>query len=149
MRFHRQTGIAMIVALAVLLALNFWCWQPGIGGGSGGRPPGAELELFYGWPATYQAEWWRSEDQTLTQRLLQTAPLCRPGDEMERQARYFGAPAALADLAFALAVLFAIGAAVESLARRSVSIYRIAGLLVALLVMVLVLAVAERLDTHL
>ena len=149
MRLHAWTWVVLGLLLAVLLATNCWSWQPGTGGGAGGRPPGAEVELFYGWPATYQAEWWRSEDPTLLPRLLETAPFIDPRREMDLQARYFGLLPALADCAFAIALLVGLGLAVEATARRSWSVGVLAGLAVALIVIVMTLAVANQIGEHL
>ncbi len=55
MRLHRRTWVALGWLFAALLVANAWCWQPGIGGNGPPRPPGTEVELFYGWPATSRA----------------------------------------------------------------------------------------------
>ena len=148
MRLHHQTWLAVLAFLAVLLAVNLWCWRPSIGGGGSSRLPGTEMELFYGWPATYQAEWWRSEDTALAERLLQAAPFCHPGSEMELQARYLGVFPALADVAFAVAALFALGVMVESALRRSWPRWVVVGLVLASFVMGAVLSVADRIGEH-
>src|SRR5438128_1075385 len=77
----RVTWLALLAAAAVLFLLNWQCWQPGVGGAVGGRPPGTQLERFFGWPATYLAELWRSADQALASRILASAPFYDPGDE--------------------------------------------------------------------
>jgi hypothetical protein len=130
------------------LAANLWCWRPGIGSGRPNRPPSTEIDLYYGWPATYQAEWWRSDDGTLARRLLETAPFCHPGSEMELQARYRGALPALADITFAVAALFAVGVVVESEVRRCWPRWAIASLVLALGVMGVVLSAADRISEH-
>jgi hypothetical protein len=148
MGLHHKTWISVLGLLGVLLALNLWCWRPGIGGGGGGRPPGTELELYYGWPATYQAEWWRSEDSSLLSQLLQTAPFCHPATDMVRQDRDFDAVAALADIAFGVAALMAMGVlkqTAEGRLRRSIAIVV---LILAILVMVAVLGVSDRIEAH-
>jgi hypothetical protein len=106
------------------------------------------MELFYGWPATYQAEWWRSDDTAVAERLLQTAPFCHPGNQMELQARYLGVLPALADVAFAAAALFALGMVVESAVRRSRPTWAVLSLVLALLVMGVVLSVADTISEH-
>jgi len=147
MRLHHQTWLALLTVLGILLAVNLWCWRPGIGGSGSSRPPGTELELFYGWPATYQAEWWRSEDTTLARRLLQSAPFCYSGD-MELQARYLRVLPALADVAFAAAALFALGVVVESAVRRFWPRWAVVGSVLAILVMAAVLCVANTISEH-
>jgi hypothetical protein len=107
------------------------------------------MELFYGWPATYDAEWWRSEDPALVSRLLQAAPFYHPAGEMELRARYIGYFPPLADVAFGLAALFAIGAVVESAHRQLWPRRLVLGMLLAALVMVVVLAIAKQISVHL
>lgn len=145
MSLHRKTWLAMLASLGALLAVNLWCWRPGIGLGIRN---GTEMDLFYGWPATYQAEWWRADDSTLGERLLRTAPFYHPGNEMELRARYRGALPALADVAFAVAALVAVGVVVESEVRRSWPRWAIASLVLALLVMGVVLSVADTISEH-
>jgi hypothetical protein len=150
MRLHHPTWIAMLALLVVLLAANLWCWRPGIGGGGGGRLRGTEMELFYGWPATYRAEWWRSDDPALAQRLLQAAPFCRPAGTMKLQACYVGILSVLADVAFGTAALFVVGAIVESAIRRARPRRMVVGLVgLAVLVLLGMLAVSESISQHL
>jgi hypothetical protein len=56
----RGTWLVLFAGAAVVFLLNWQCWQPGVGGAAGGGPPGTQLERFFGWPATYQVELWRS-----------------------------------------------------------------------------------------
>ncbi len=106
------TWLLLPAAVAVLFVLNWQCWRPGVGGAIGGRPPGTHLERFFGWPATYQAEIWRSDDQELASRILASAPFYYPGDEMSREHRTIGWAALAVDVAFALLVLFLVGVSV-------------------------------------
>ena len=138
----------MFVVLLLFVAANFWCWRPGIGPGRTG-PPGTELELYYGWPATYQAEWWRSEDATLQGRILRSVPFYSFAAEMELRNRYFGFLAAVANLAFAGAALCAAVILSESAARqRHLSRGELIALLVAAVVVVAVLAASESISQH-
>jgi len=110
MKFDRSIALPLFVALAVLYAFNFHCWQPGIGGrtdrdADGARPEGSELEIYLGFPAVYRAELWRSDDPNLTTQLLQTAPYISPRDPMRVAARYASRSAAVVDGLFALSAL--------------------------------------------
>jgi len=108
MKFKSTRWIAIAVSAIIFSLLNLHCWQPGIGGRTdltdGKRPQGTELELFYGWPACYRAELLRSDDSTLSHRILQSAPFFRPSAwDMRVVARYRGWLPALLDVSFALA----------------------------------------------
>jgi hypothetical protein len=107
------------------------------------------MELFYGWPATYQAEWWRSEDTTLAERLLQAAPFRHPKSEMELQARSLGLFPALADVAFMAAALFAVSMVVESAVSGSWPRWAVVGLVLSSIVMGAVLSMADTISEHL
>jgi len=143
-----STWVSLTVAGAVLLAANLWCWQPGIGGGFPSRPAGTEVDLYYGWPATYRAEWWRSDDPALGMTLLGRAPFFHPAGTMDRQAGYTGVGAAVVDASFGLAVLVAIWLAADIRARgwrRGTAI----GLALAAVVLVATWMVADRVSVHL
>jgi hypothetical protein len=117
MRLHGRTWAALALAALVLLAANLWCWRPGIGGGGPDRPGGTEVELFFGFPATYRAESWRSEDPAFGRHYLERAPFFHPVGTMERQARYVDWLPVFADVAFGVAVLVVVGVSVESRVR--------------------------------
>ena len=93
----------LLAVAAILFLLNWQCWQPGVGGAVGGNRPGTRLERFFGWPATYQADLWRSDDQALASRILASAPFYYPGDEMALEYRALGTGAVAINVAFALA----------------------------------------------
>jgi hypothetical protein len=82
-----------------------------------GRPPGTQLEQFFGWPATYQAELWRSDDQALAVRILASAPFYYPGGEMSLEYRVLGMAALAVDVAFAVLVLLWAAVIVECVLR--------------------------------
>lgn len=109
MKLNRDTSKLFIFAIVVLLLLNFHCWRPGIGGRtklkSGERPAGAELELYYGYPACYQAELWRSDNTDDIQKLLANAPFIRPHSGMTKEYGSFGVKPTLVNLGFAASVL--------------------------------------------
>ena len=114
MKFDRTFWILTITVAIVLCALNFHCWQPGIGGRSdvrpdGSRPTGSELEIYLGFPACYRAELWRSDDPDITMQLLASAPFIRPPESMIVVSYYTSAAAALANLFFATAVFVIVG----------------------------------------
>jgi hypothetical protein len=148
MRLHRETWAGLGLGAIILAAANLWCWSPGIGGGQPHGRPGAEVELYYGWPATYRAEWWRSDDPALVPVLLRRAPFFHPSGVMDLQHRYVGVWPALADAAFALAALAAVCLGMEAQARG----WRrgtVVGLVLAAAVMVAVWRVADRISVHL
>ena len=148
MRLHGWTWAALALGLFALLGANLWCWRPGIGGGGPARPPGTEVELFYGWPATYRAEWWRSDDPALAQSFLERAPFFHPAGALGLQARSARLWPALADTAFAVAVLVVVGVGTEARVRgwrRGMAI----GLLLAAILLAGVWAVAEGMSVHL
>lgn len=103
--------------LVVLGLANSVCWSPGVGTRLTlpGHPKGTELELFFGWPAQYRAELWRSNDPALASRILESAPFYLPGEEMQRHVRYTGVSAIALNLLFALLLAGTIGIAVEYL----------------------------------
>jgi hypothetical protein len=148
MRLHPETWFYVIVVLLGLFAANFWCWQPGIGPGRS-EPHGTELEVYYGWPATHLAEWWRSEDPTLGRRLLESMPFYDFAPEMELRNRYFGLPAALANLAFAAAALCAVVIVTESAVRERLSRRALLALVIAAVVIVAVYVASASLSQHL
>jgi hypothetical protein len=108
-------GLVLVALAAVLFFLNWHCWKPGVGGASGGRPPGTQLERFFGWPAIYLAEFWRSDDEALAARILESAPFYYPGEEMTLEYSVWGVGAIAVDVAFALSALAAAFIILESL----------------------------------
>jgi hypothetical protein len=114
----RVTWLLLFAVAVVLFLLNWQCWQPGVGGAVAGRPPGTQLERFFGWPATYQAELWRSDDQALASRILASAPFYYPRDEMSLEYRALGIEALAVDVAFALLVLVLVTVILKCVLRR-------------------------------
>jgi hypothetical protein len=133
----------MLLAAAVLLFLLSWhCWRPGVGGPVGGRPPGTQLELFFGWPATYQAELWWSDDESLGSRILASAPFYYPDGEMSLEYHVFGMKALAVDILVALLLLLLVAVIMEC-ALRGAWNWRIAALLAGAGVLFLVLWAAS------
>ena len=116
-RFPKMWLILLALA-AVLFLLNWQCWRLGIGSAVGGRPPGTELERFFGWPATYQAELWRSDDRALADRILASAPFYWPGDEMALEYRVLGMAALAVNVGFALLVVLSVVVILEGVVGR-------------------------------
>jgi hypothetical protein len=114
----RATWLTLFAGTTILFLLNWQCWRPGVGGAVGGRPPGTELERFFGWPATYQAELWRSDDQALATRILAVAPFYNPDVEMSLEHRGFGVAALTVDVVFALLVLLAVAIIMDCTVRQ-------------------------------
>jgi hypothetical protein len=132
------TWLTLFVGTVTLFLLNWQCWQPGVGGAVGGRAPGTQLERFFGWPATYQAELWRSDDQALASRILTAAPFYYPEHEMTLEQREFGIVALAVDVVFALLVLLSVALIVECTLRQawtSRSVMLLAGVGLLLLVL--------------
>jgi len=117
----RGTWLVLLAVAAALFLLNWQCWQPGVGGTVGGKPLGTQLERSFGWPATYQVELWRSDDQALASRILAAAPFYDPGDEMALEYQVLGGPALAVDVAFALLVLFAVAVIMEGARRHGLA----------------------------
>jgi hypothetical protein len=137
----RATWLFLLAVAAALSLLNGICWQPGIGGAVGGRAPGTQLEHFFGWPATYRAELWRSDDETLASRILAVAPFYDPGDEMLLEYRVIGITALTVDVAFGLLVLLGVAVIMEGMLRRAWPGWRVALLaVVGILLLVLWMA---------
>jgi hypothetical protein len=114
----RVTWLVLLAMAAALFMLNWQCWQPGVGGAVGGRPPGTQLELFFGWPATYQAELWRSDDEALASRILASAPFYYPDGEMSLECRAVGMRALALNLLFAVLMLLSVAVMMECALRR-------------------------------
>jgi hypothetical protein len=76
-----------LLFLAVFIGANAFSLQPGVGSGSDERP-GTEFERFLGFPATYRAELWESDDPNLAQKILAKAPFYSPHDEMKLRHGY-------------------------------------------------------------
>jgi hypothetical protein len=115
----RGTWLVLLVVGAALFLLSWQCWQPGVRGAVGGRAAGTYLERFFGWPATYQAELWRSDDQALSSRILAAAPFYYPGDEMSLEYRSVGMPALAVNVAFGLLVCLSVAVIMECVQRRA------------------------------
>lgn len=107
------TWLVLFAAAGVLFLVNWHCWRPGVGGAVGGRPPGTQLERSFGWPATYQAELWRSDDVELASRILARAPFYYLDGEMSLEDRQRGTLALVVDVGFALSVLLGVGVIAE------------------------------------
>jgi hypothetical protein len=137
----RLTWLLLLAVGAILFLVNWHCWRPGLGGAVGGRPPGTQLERFFGWPATYRAELWRSDDEKLASRILESAPFYYPGGEMTLEFRDIGFTALAVDIVFALIALLAVAVIVECTLRRAWDIRPVA-LLVAAGFLLLVLWIA-------
>jgi hypothetical protein len=114
----RATWLVLLAVAAVLFLANWQCWRPGVGGAVGGRPPGTQLERFFGWPATYQAELWRSDDEALASRILASAPFYYPGDKMSLEYRALGMEAVAVNVAFALLMCLSVAVIMECALRR-------------------------------
>jgi hypothetical protein len=118
MFWFRATWLALLATTAILFVLNWQCWRPGVGVTVGGMQPGTHLEQSFGWPATYQAELWLSDDQALASRIIDAAPFYYPDGEMTLEQRVFGLAAFAVDLGFALLVLLSVALVAECSLRQ-------------------------------
>lgn len=84
---HRRTWTVLAVAVAFFLLLNLHPWDQGVGGSGPQQPPGTNFEGYFGWPACYRAEWWKSDDPALMMRILSRAPFYSPSREMTLHVR--------------------------------------------------------------
>jgi hypothetical protein len=57
---RKQIRNIVLVGLAAFVLINGCSWQPGYGGRHDKRP-GMEVERYFGWPACFYADLWRSD----------------------------------------------------------------------------------------
>src|SRR5262245_8193199 len=109
MKRSRRSWFAIVVLAGIFLAANLRSWSLGVGGRTDivnvEKPKGTELERFFGWPAYYRAELWRSDDQALATKILREAPFYDPGKEMTEVIRRTSWQACLLNLVFAISAL--------------------------------------------
>jgi len=129
----------------VLLVLNLSSWDSGFGY----RPDWLDLELRYGWPAHYRADWWRSTDHSSRAAFFASAFWSQSGPGLELKHRSFGFFPAAIDLAFAAALLVAIGALAHSRAIRQMTRTHVALLLVAVGVIYWFWSIASEISVYL
>lgn len=114
---HRESRFAASVLLLFFLAMDLHCWEPGGGGRrdvvDGKRAKGTDVEMYYGWPACYRAELWRSADMTAYDRVLRNAPLFFPQGQMDLAYRNVGSLSLLLDVLFAALSLRLTGVLVD------------------------------------
>lgn len=58
---RKQTRTVVLIGLGVFVVINGCSWQPGYGGRND-RKPGIEVERFFGWPACFYCDLWRSDE---------------------------------------------------------------------------------------
>ncbi len=114
---HWRTWMLVGATGAVYLNLNLVA-SPGTGPRRAPKPPGSELERFFGWPATYRAELWESDDPRMADWYAGSAWMSDPSPHMTLLARRFGLRAAAVDLLFAVVILTMTGVASEGSRRR-------------------------------
>jgi hypothetical protein len=89
---------------ALWLVLNF-VPRPGVGPRMPPKPPGSELERYFGWPAVYRADLWESDDPKMADRGKDSFRIYDPSKEMSRLEHVIGLPAAAADAMFFLIII--------------------------------------------
>jgi hypothetical protein len=57
---RRDLRKIILCGVGLFLVLNAFSWQPGYGGRSD-KEPGMEVERFFGWPACFYCDLWRSD----------------------------------------------------------------------------------------
>jgi hypothetical protein len=154
MNFHRGTWLAVAVAVVVFALLNLHCWRPGIGGrrdrANDPQPEGTELELYYGWPACYRAELLRSDDPSLGDRVLKTAPFyVPPYTEAWASSRYFGWVAVILDASFAILGIVLVAMLFECDHRGRWTRSAIASALIIAFLLAAAYWIADMVDVHL
>jgi hypothetical protein len=58
---RRQIRNIALVGLGAFIVINGCSWRPG-SGGRHDRKPGMEVERYFGWPACFYADLWRSDE---------------------------------------------------------------------------------------
>jgi len=109
---RKQIRIIVLIGLGVFVLINGCSWQPGYGGRND-RKPGMEVERYFGWPACFYCDLWRS-DESIQAVPLGLAPLCPMTDKMYFVYHRFGLVPILLDAVFVSAgivvvVIVAIG----------------------------------------
>ena len=134
----RSTWLLLLAVAVTLFLLNWQCWKPGVGGAVGGRAPGTHLERYFGWPATYEAELWRSDDEALASHILNSAPFYYPSGEMALEHRVVGMRALGVNVAVAVLVILGVAVVMEcalrgAWRRRQAAVLAGIGVLIAVL----------------
>ncbi len=101
---------------ALWLVLNF-VPRPGVGPRTPPKPPGSELERYFGWPAAYRADLWDSDDPRMADRGKGLFRIYDPSGEMSRLEHVVGIPAAAADALFFLIIIVMTGVGSEAASR--------------------------------
>jgi|GEM_PF-7064158 len=82
------------------------------------KPPGFELERYFGWPAAYRADFWESDDPKMADRGKGSFRIYDPSREMSRLEHVVGIPAAAADALFFLIIIVMTGVGSEAALRN-------------------------------
>jgi hypothetical protein len=140
MKSNRSTFYMMAIVTAIIFVINLHCWKPGIGdrtdNDEGKQVSGTEISLYFGWPAYYVAELWRS-DESLQSELLKRAPFFLVPDSMWMADRYVSIFAMVIDITFLLSAVLLIGIVWNSVIRDLWTVKRIGfalGLVIILLI---------------
>lgn len=154
MRMHRKTWFAILLATILLALANLHSWRPGIGARTdrinGLRPEGSELELYYGWPACYQAELLRSDDPRVGECVLRKAPFYLPPyAESWVSSRYVSWPAILLNSSMAFLGLIIVALIIESEQSDFWTRRAVVGVLVIALLLVTGYLTADSVSIHL
>jgi len=101
---HARTRGLLAVTSALWLVLNF-VPRPGVRPRMPPKPPGIELERYFGWSAAYRADLWESDDPKMADRGKGSFRIYDPSGEMSRLEHVVGLPAAAVDALFFLILI--------------------------------------------
>ena len=101
---HTRTRRLLAMTSALWLVLNF-VPRLGIGPRMPPKPPGFELERYFGWPAAYRADLWESDDPKIADRGEGSFRVYDPSREMSRLEHVVGMKAAVVDALFFVVVI--------------------------------------------
>lgn len=110
---HPRTCILLIVTASLFAGLNLVS-RPGVGPRMPPKPPGFELERYFGWPATYRAELWESDDEGMAKRDKASYRVYDPSKEMTAVTRAFSLAAVAFDFLVFAAILLMTATANEA-----------------------------------
>lgn len=132
--------------MILFLVINAFSWSPGYGGRRNQK--GMEVERYFGWPACFRAELWRSDHRHEINILAYMPPVPLAG-EMSLAVAYHSATALVLNLAFAGCLIGIVQLFAWIDHRRRADPWTIA-LIAALVAAALgLLHIADRCDAHL
>ena len=129
---RKRAVLILVVGLGIFGVVNGIAWTPGIGGRND-KQPGMEIERYFGWPACYLAELWRSQEH-VPLRLQWATPLSSPHVQMFFVYRTVGVLALVIDVVVALASIGLVIIIDRCQFRRPSTMLIICGMLLVVLI---------------